>query len=205
MAKRYENLITIINEIKPKVIVEIGTFDGKRASIMMSEALRFHAIEKLRYIGFDLFEQPPDYEGAKPGTLPLSAVTNRIQRYLPKLAFNLIKGNTRETLPGWLGATTGMRREFTFDHADLVFIDGGHSLETIASDWHWIYLYLSKPGTVIVLDDYYYDREDKGCKPLIDGLSRMHELVKVELLDPIDKFKKPDGDLSVQFAKVTIL
>ena len=201
MPRRYENLNKIIADINPKIIVEIGTFNGNQAINMMTEALRFHAVEKLKYIGFDLFERPPEYEGSKPGTLPFNAVVAKLHRAFPRLRFNLIKGDTRESIANFLGVNVGERIDIK---ADFVFIDGGHSLDTIWNDFDLVRRYMCKSGTVIVLDDYYFDRDDKGCKPLIVEIID-DDKIKIEILNPIDKFDKPDGVLSVQFVKVTIL
>ena len=52
MNHRFEQIHGWLREHKPKVILEIGTWDGKNAVLMMAAA----SAEK--YIGFDLWEEP---------------------------------------------------------------------------------------------------------------------------------------------------
>lgn len=66
---------------------------------------------------------------------------------------------------------------------DLVWLDGGHFPDTISSDFSNC-LKVSDKNTIIVLDDYYTEREDVGCKKLIDNLDR--ELFNVKILEPPD-------------------
>ena len=64
-----------------------------------------------------------------------------------KFTFELIKGNTRDTLPSYV--------------ADFVYIDGGHSVATIRSDYEAV-----KGSHVIVFDDYYRPDAKGGCPDL---------------------------------------
>ena len=77
----------------------------------------------------------------------------------------LIQGNTRETLPDYNG------EEF-----DFAFIDGGHSIETIQSDWENVKR-LMRPGGLVVFDDYYegpIDTDQFGANKVVECLK--HEL-----------------------------
>ena len=47
---RYKSLIEIVRDTKPRHVVEIGTWDGKRA-------VEFMAVSNCYYTGFDLFEE----------------------------------------------------------------------------------------------------------------------------------------------------
>ena len=59
--------------------------------------------------------------------------------------------------------------------ADFVFIDGGHSVETITSDWLWVSRIIN-PGAVVVFDDYYKpEREGFGCNRIVENIT--HELL----------------------------
>ena len=78
---------------------------------------------------------------------------------------HLIQGNTTITLPAFL--------KNGINPPDFIFIDGGHSIETIASDWKHI-CEIVGPETVVVFDDYYvlHSREapENGCNYTIDSL-----------------------------------
>ena len=55
--RRYRYLLKSIREIKPKCILELGTWNGTRAVQMISEARKFNSAEEIAYYGFDLFEE----------------------------------------------------------------------------------------------------------------------------------------------------
>jgi len=83
---------------------------------------------------------------------------------------------------------------------DFIFIDGGHSIETIQNNWKYS-KQLIHDYTVVVFDDFYRDIENLGCKKILDSIDRNEFLV--EILQPTDKFKKNQGVLCVNFVKVT--
>lgn len=189
MAQRYKNLLTIIDQVKPVTIMEIGTWDGKTASRMVRHA-RIFKRGKIRYFGFDLFMDAPDHEMSKPNPADMNRATSRLKSTGEK--FTLFRGDTRETLPGNLPDLPQM---------DLIFIDGGHSVGTVKSDWKYSRR-LMHPGTVVVFDDYWNEEAPRGgCREVIDALDRNR--YEVELLEPIDTFQKPWGLLEVQMVKVT--
>jgi len=57
------------------------------------------------------------------------------------------------------------------------------------------------PGAVIMLDDYWNYPGGGGCNALVDSLDR--DRFSVEILDPVDVFRKPYGELRTQMVKVT--
>ena len=84
-------------------------------------------------------------------------------------------------------------------YIDFVFIDGGHSVETIESDWNYIKHLMGKQ-TVVVFDDYYENRDDFGCKKLIDNLQK-EKNYKIEKLDPLEVVEK--NNIELRLVKVT--
>lgn len=183
-AMRYENLVREIDRVKPKRIVEIGTCKGERAEMMIRAAVQHGEVE---YIGFDLFEAPPDEEfSARTHPWPVGKVAERIGDL--GAIVRLVKGDTRETL-----AQAGLQS------VDFVFLDGGHSDETVASDFAAILPALN-PGAPIMCDDYWNYPGGGGCNALVDNLDR--EKFDVTLLDPVDEFNKPYGVLRTRIARV---
>lgn len=186
-ALRYGNLVTEIDRVKPRKIVEVGTCKGERAEMMIRAALAHGPVE---YIGFDLFDTPPEGEFSA-RTQPWS-VSQVAARLAPLGAdIRLIQGDTRLTLPDC--GITGV---------DFVFLDGGHSDETVASDFAAV-LQCIEPGTPIMCDDYWNYPGGGGCNALVDGLDR--NKFDVTLLEPVDEFRKPYGTLQTQIAKVVML
>jgi predicted O-methyltransferase YrrM len=161
MSNRYDQLVHIIDLIKPRTIVEVGTQAGYSAVKMIQQAMKYR--KSIQYVGYDLFEDAtPETDEAELNIKPhhtVEQVEGFIKSKCPGAEVHLIKGNTRQTLKPI--------------SADLCFIDGGHSIETIANDYE-----KCKGSTVIVLDDYYSpdkdgkepDTELYGCNKLVSDL-----------------------------------
>ncbi len=178
---RYDQLRDLIDESKPRSIIEIGTHQAVRACMMSLQALFHH--QKVEYVGYDLFEDATpetnacEMNGKGAGSLATAqARLDSLQRAHPCFAYTLIRGNTRETLHG---------RDVV---ADFVFIDGGHSIETIRGDYAAV-----KGSKVIVFDDFYSggaNTRQFGCNALLAEIP--HRILPVR-----DSFA---GGLSVQMA-----
>lgn len=160
---RYNQLLPVIAANKPQTIVEIGTWNGLRAILMATEALKHN--ETVHYEGFDLFEDATPETDARElnvkGHASLAQVKNTLKLFAkdnPGFTFKLHKGDTRE-------------RKWLKGEIDFAFIDGGHSVETIQHDYD-----LVKKAKVVVFDDYYKpedghpDIEKFGCNLLVKAL-----------------------------------
>lgn len=179
MAKRYAQLQILIEEFRPRVIVEIGAWKGKRALEMAEAAFRAAGDSycELHYKGYDLFETASAESDAAELNVKAhhtrDAVASTLEAFArehPGFTFELIEGNTRETLAP--------------QAVDFAFIDGGHSVETIRSDLDRL-----RDSRVILLDDWYAldergagpDLEVYGCNRVLEGVP--HEVLPVR--DPI--------------------
>lgn len=193
--KRYRNVLQQVYRANPATLVEIGVFDGLHARDMIETAKIARRPDGIRYFGFDLFEdltaellekelsKKPPTRAQVAATLGTTGAT-----------IELIKGFTKDTLPAF--GARGIR-------ADFIFIDGGHSDETIRGDWAGVQPLLHD-GTVVLFDDYYPVQHEKlkgfGCQELIRELAGAGW--RVELLDPVDKFEKSWGEFHVQMVTV---
>jgi len=187
--KRYKYLFEIIGEKGCKKIMEIGTWNGEHALQMIQAAKKNHGTE-VEYYGFDLFELVDKEMYLKeisknPPTL--EEVKNKLEKTNCKI--NLFRGNTREVLPKIVKNLSKM---------DLIFIDGGHSIETIENDWKYAQQ-LMTTDTVLIFDDY-WNRSDAGCKRVIEKIDKTK--FNVEILPIQDKFIKKWGILKINFVKV---
>lgn len=177
---RYDQLRVLIDEAKPKTIVEIGTHRAARACMICLQALQHN--REVHYTGYDLFEDATpetnetEMNGKGVGSLLIAQQKlGSLQRAHPGFAYRLVKGNTRDTLHG---------RSVL---SDFVFIDGGHSVETIRGDYEAV-----KGSKIIVFDDYYLSGADTskyGCNEVVRDLPHM-------ILPHADDF----GGLSVKMA-----
>lgn len=160
---RYAQLIEMVERIKPRKIVEIGTWNGARAVQMIQAAGRAREIESVEYTGYDLFDRQNGRdvfaEGSKAGW-PYGVVWMRLSA--TRADIDLRPGYTRESL-------TCMDERI--QHADVYYIDGGHSRATIAHDWEQVSACMDH-RSVAIFDDYYHGDhpEGLGCNELIDGL-----------------------------------
>jgi len=184
---RYNKLLEEVAKRQPKTIVEVGTHMGMSAVRMIEEAQKFN--DDVFYYGFDLFEYMTEeykkYEFHGKSNCNFAEPTKKLKK--TGCEYKLKGGNTRKTL-----------KKFDPDRQiDFVFIDGGHSVETIQSDWDNIKR-LMDDETVVIFDDYYENRDDVGCKKVIEEMS---EDYNVTLLDPVDYIEK--NDLYIRFVKVT--
>lgn len=185
---RYSYINDQIDVYKPEIIMEIGTFHGHRAESMISTASKY---KKVTYYGFDLFDDFKEFEKefCYKGVAKINEVKNKLARFEN---VNLIKGNTKETL-----------KSFNVS-PDFVFLDGGHSLETIESDWNNVKR-LMKQNTVVIFDDYYHNREDVGAKKIITEITKDNRF-KVTLHNTLDHCSDARfGNIVIGLAKVEIL
>ncbi len=163
---RYEQLVRILEVVPHETIVEVGVAQGERGVQMCR--VNLSRGRKVHYIGFDLFEDLDDataaaeLNGKKVGTQDEVAARFKAlaDEFPGLLTADLVKGNTKHTLPGFRWPSDGV---------DFVFLDGGHSIETIKSDFDAV----KDQASLIVLDDYYLAGQDTtkyGCNSLVDGL-----------------------------------
>ena len=141
--KRYVNLLFQILKKRPKKILEIGVYNGRRAIQMIEAAKIFN--KNIEYYGFDLFEgltkKIYNTEASKfPWTL------DKIKELLNNRAkIFLYKGFTNETL-----------KKFSSNDVkiDFIFIDGGHAIQTIENDYLYS-LKIAEKNAYIIFDDFY--------------------------------------------------
>lgn len=144
---RYAQLLELIDIHKPKSLIEIGVWNGANAIRMIKQALKHH--DSVEYTGYDLFEDATPETDAKEFNVKAHNQVKAVAAYIRAetgVIPTLIKGDTNETL------AHGIK-------ADFVFLDGGHSVGTIGSDYSKL-MY----SNVVVLDDY-YTSDDQGNAP----------------------------------------
>lgn len=146
---RYAHLLELIDEHKPQSLVEIGVWNGANAIRMIKQALKHHDI--VTYTGYDLFEEATAETDSKEFNVKGHNSVRAVAAYIRAetgIEPNLVKGDTNETLNEHI-------------QADFVFLDGGHSVETIKHDFTYV-----SACKLIVMDDYYTDGVDitkYGC------------------------------------------
>lgn len=197
---RYRTLLRLFYRQRPRVVMEIGTHRGKNAWQMIHTANVFHPMPEIEYIGFDLFEQlGPDELKDEFSLQPAPCEQVKAVLASTGASVRLFQGFTRDTLPRFARDPARPRE------IDFVFVDGGHSVETIATDWSWVRGLMSRQ-TLVVFDDYYLNDDSEvpglGCQRLIDGLDRTE--FDVAVLEPEDRFEHEWGVLRIKMASVRL-
>lgn len=170
--QRYAQLIELVRKHQPKTVIEIGTWNGGRALEMAMVA------PGMKYYGFDLFEQATSQTDEEEKNVKPHHSREQVLEILTKhnVDASLIAGNTNETLPAFARLNQTVK-------ADLIYIDGGHAVETIRSDYENSKK-LIKPGGLIVFDDYYVDMDDLdkwGANRVLDG----EDFELLPIVDPV--------------------
>ena len=159
-----DNFLSLVEKYKPKNVLEIGVFCGV-TSRNICELLKTNFGSDFRYYGLDLFgstktssvdEIEPKFLENQKFSNPLKTLYYNfikkenlnskisVQNFLKKFSQNieLIKGDTRVTL-----------EKVPLSEIDFVFLDGGHSYDTVLSDLQKLYDNM-KNNSRIVCDDF---------------------------------------------------
>lgn len=193
MTNRYSQLINLVRDVQPSIIVEVGVHRAARAAAMINEAL-LHS-KTVTYIGFDVFETKDEaFQKAAmngkgtPTKASAEAVLNAIKAKNKNFSYNLIVGDTRDTLHGI---------EIV---SDFAFIDGDHRVEAIRKDYGSL-----KRSRCIVFDDYIIAGQAGECPDLtLYGANAVVDELKSK---GEDVFILPIADLCKHggFAKMAVL
>jgi predicted O-methyltransferase YrrM len=76
----------------------------------------------------------------------------------------IFPGESKDTVPYFINNDNP-------EPMDLIYIDGGHSIETIREDWTNAQKLMDE-NTVVFFDDYFMGRMDKGCRFLEDEIDK---------------------------------
>ena len=160
----------IFTRLVPQTICEIGTHNAKSAVQFVDACLKLNP--KLIYYGFDIFDDVKNDEqfhldevnGKGAGSFR-TAKNNLRHRQTKnkKFKFKLTKGLTVDTLPQ--------------SKYDFVYIDGGHSYETVKYDYSMI-----KESKVIVFDDY----QIEGVKRAFDEIVQKENITELPWEEALD-------------------
>jgi len=153
---RYNQLAKLVRTYAKDSIVEVGTWNGGRAIEMALAA--FEKTDSVSYVGFDLFEEATEeldkIELNSKRHNTLDAITNRLNEFAIKMkekgktfTFTLFKGDSKQTLK---------EAKDIIAKASFAYIDGGHSEETVRSDYENL-----KHVPVIVFDDF-FSKDENG-------------------------------------------
>ncbi len=201
LKKNWGNIfLNIVDQHKPKTFLEIGVFCGVTARNVCELLNKIHS-GNFEYVGIDLFgekvssnEKAPNYLKKQRFSNPLKNLfyniilrenlnsLESVKKFLRKFSKNtkLIKGNSNEIL-----------KYLDIKNTDFVFLDGGHSFETVFSDLNLVFDKISdNDGAIILCDDYEDADYITDVKKAVDHFVKKKNL-KFEVIEK-------------RFAKITI-
>ena len=184
---RYRDIETFIEHYSRTKLLEVGTWDGKRALRLIAASLKNS--DSVHYVGLDLFEDGSEELDKIEANVKRRTYLHNVKALLntfskdalkegKKVSFELIKGNSKETLPKILERYT----------PDFAYIDGGHSVDTIRSDYNNL-----RNVPVVLFDDYY--GLDGDGNTLNTSLYGCNQIVDSELPAQCHKGVIPSRDL----------
>mgnify|MGYP001248852183 CR=1 FL=1 len=173
-------LLNLIYKYKPVNFLEVGVLEGA-TSRNICEVLNHLNNNKFNFIGIDLFRL--DYE--KNNAKEFTPISNKISNPIKWLYFKIILRSHPNSIKSvehllrkfkdstkfYQGYSDDLLNKIKIDHIDFVFLDGGHSYETVKCDLELLIIKL-KSGSIILCDDY--NIEDYGVKKAVDEIKSNH-------------------------------
>lgn len=153
--ERYKVLFNYLKSTNCKSILEIGVWKGNTAALILHSSKNKNII----YHGIDVFEGTTG-ELIENEVSLVADSKNTIEKKLKKISKNvsLHKGYSTDVFPSL------QNQSVTFD---CIWIDGGHSYETVKFDFDNYSKLLSKGG-IIFIDDYTSDSHLPDVKSFVD-------------------------------------
>jgi hypothetical protein len=155
-ANRYRHVVEHVRRSYCTAILEIGVWRGDTAELLILNSKN----PGVEYHGVDVFEDSDDELIKRELSLKacsLTAVRERLEKTRSRVY--LYKGLSKNTY----GEVAGSGVRF-----DLIWIDGGHSYETIKTDFEQYSKLLTSTG-VIFIDDYTEDPYLRDIKMYVDA------------------------------------
>lgn len=170
-------LLDQIEIYKPKNFLEIGVFQGV-TSRNVCEKLNLINDGKFSFHGIDIFENTNSLIDNKEMTVKHNKLSNPFKHFL----FNVILKKDLFSIDSiykflkkfksnvylYKGFSDTALLQIDLSKIDMIFLDGGHSYETVSSDLSIILKSISK-GKIIICDDY--NQVSYGVKKAVDELN----------------------------------
>ena len=180
-------LLDQIEIYKPKNFIEVGVFQGVTSRNVCEKLYEIHK-ENFLFHGIDIFEDTNINIDNKEMTIKHNKISNPFKH----LIFNIIlKKNLfsidsiysflkkfKNNVQLYKGFSETELPKIDMSKIDMVFLDGGHSYETVRSDLSLILKGIKK-NKIIICDDY--DQVDYGVKKAVDEL--LNQVTEIKQLN----------------------
>mgnify|MGYP006081455537 FL=1 len=167
----------LLNQIdihKPKNFIEVGVFQGVTSKNVCEKLYEINK-DDFTFHGIDIFEDSND----KIDNQEMTTKHNKISNPFKHLIFNIIQKKNLFSLKSiysflkkfeknvrlYKGFSDTELLKINMSNIDMVFLDGGHSYETVKNDIS-IILNGIKKNKIIICDDY--DQINYGVKKAVD-------------------------------------
>ena len=180
-------LLDQIEIYKPKNFIEVGVFQGVTSRNVCEKLYEINK-EKFLFHGIDIFEDTNINIDNKEMTIKHNKISNPFKH----LVFNIIlKKNLfsidsiysflkkfKNNVQLYKGFSETELPKIDMSKIDMVFLDGGHSYETVRSDLSLILKGIKK-NKIIICDDY--DQVNYGVKKAVDEL--LNQVTEIKQLN----------------------
>ena len=165
-----------IEKYKPTNFLEVGVFQGVTSRNVCEKLNLIHQNE-FNYYGIDIFEDADNLLDDKEMTSKHNNISNPLKHLIYNIIFKenlnslksvkklLKKFDINVTL--YKGLSDIILPKINMSEIDFVFLDGGHSYETVKNDLFLIINNIKK-NKIIICDDY--DQKNYGVKKAVDEL-----------------------------------
>ena len=179
--------LSILNKYKPKNFLEIGVFCGVTARNTCDFLNKIND-DDFNYIGIDLFggNKNVSTDEIEPKFLLNQKFSNPLKNiyYNYILKENLNSSESVETLLKKYkknikliaGDTNRVLNKINLENIDFVFLDGGHSYNTVINDLTCLYKNLKGKNKIILCDDYGDESFIKEVKNAIDDFIKSNNI-----------------------------
>ena len=170
-------LLNQIELYKPKNFLEVGVFQGVTSRNVCEKLNIIHG-GHFSFYGIDIFEDSSSSVDNKEMTVKHNKISNPFKHLL----FNIILkkdlfsinsiykflNKFKDKVFLYKGFSNTELLKIDLSSIDMIFLDGGHSYETVSTDLS-IILKKIKKGKIIICDDY--DQITYGVKKAVDELN----------------------------------
>ncbi len=179
-------LLLEIEKYKPANFLEVGVYQGVTSRNVCETLNKIHK-NNFKFVGIDFFEDRNiDLDNKE-----MTVKHNKLSNPFKHLLFNLILKkdlNSLNSVKGLLkkfgtsvellkGSSDVQLLKVDLQNIDFVFLDGGHSYETVSNDLKIITSKLKK-NKIIICDDY--DQVEYGVKRAVDELKeKVSEIINL--------------------------
>ena len=182
-----------LNTFKPKNFLEIGVFCGVTARNTCEYLNKLHG-NSFSYIGIDLFggDKKSLIDEIEPNFLKNQTFSNPLKNlyynYIKKENLNSIESNQnllkkfKKNVKLIAGDTNEVLKKTDISDVDYIFLDGGHSYNTVINDLNTIYEVLKGKNKVILCDDYGAESLIQDVKNAVDDFSDKNN-IRIKIIE----------------------